>query len=491
MTSLDEIRAVRLAKLKTLDKSGMISYPIETAISTLLSEARGKFSFLKGKRKPITLVGRIVSLRGHGGSLFCDLSDGKHKFQIYLKRDSLGKDAYSLFESTVDVGDFCEFQGKLFLTKKREKTLEAASWKMLAKSLRPLPEKWHGLLDVEERFRRRYLDLLSNSEVRERFEVRMKILSLLRNFLEKAGFEHVETPLLHPIAGGAAARPFLTHHHALDMDLYLRVAPELYLKRLLVGGFGKIYEIGRSFRNEGIDATHNPEFTTLELYEAFSDAARHRDFVEKMLRVLVKALKKSQKFTYQENAISFEKAFNTITFEEGLSRFALVNNYTALSDSDLALKAKQVGIEIEKGDRKAKIADKIFAKICRPKLIQPTFVLYYPRELVPLAKEYPRRPGFADRYQLVIGGLEIANGFSELNDPIEQRERFLKQEAMREAGDEEAGRLDEDFLEALEYGMPPAAGLGIGIDRLVMLLTDVSNIREVIFFPTLRPRQSD
>lgn len=491
MTSLDEIRAARLAKLKTLDKSGMASYPIETAAFTSFSEARSKFSSLKGKRKLITLVGRVVSLRGHGGSLFCDLGDGKNKFQVYLKRDSLGKDVYGLFESTVDVGDFCEFQGKLFLTKKREKTLEAASWKMLAKSLRPLPEKWYGLHDVEERFRRRYLDLLFNTEVRERFEVRTRMLSLLRGFLEKEGFGHVETPLLHPIAGGAAARPFLTHHHALDMDLYLRIAPELYLKRLLVGGFGKIYEIGRSFRNEGIDATHNPEFTTLELYEVFSDAARHRDLVEKMLRVLAKALKKSQKFTYQENAISFEKAFSTITFEEGLSRFALINNYTSLSDSDLALKAKQVGIDVEKGDRKAKIADKIFSKICRPKLIQPTFVLYYPKELVPLAKEYPRRPGFADRYQLVIGGLEIANGFSELNDPVEQRERLLKQEAMSEAGNEEVGRLDEDFLEALEYGMPPAAGLGIGIDRLVMLLTDAPNIREVIFFPTLRPRQSD
>lgn len=487
MSSLEEIRNARLEKLKKLKEANINAYPVETSCFTPLTLARDKFSSLKSKRS-LTLVGRVVALRGHGGSLFCDLSDGVNKFQVYLKSDTLNKDTYGFFEEAVDIGDFCEFQGKLFLTKKKERTLLVSSWRILAKSLRPLPEKWHGLQDVEERYRRRYLDLLSNPEVRERFETRGRLIACLRDMLAKSGFQEVETPLLHPIAGGAAAEPFETHHNAMGADLYLRIAPELYLKRLLIGGFAKVYEIGRNFRNEGMDAVHNPEFTMLELYEAYSDAKQHRDFIEKTLRVLTKSLKKSEKLTYQENEISLNTKFATMTFEEALARFALINNYSSLPDQDMVLRAKQLGIEVEKGDTKAKIADKIFKKVCRPKIIQPTFILYYPIELAPLAKEDLTRPGFADRYQLVIAGLEIANGFSELNDPVEQRRRFEKQEEMRKAGDKEAGQLDEDFLEAMEYGMPPAAGIGIGIDRLVMLLTDAPNIREVIFFPTMRPR---
>ncbi|MEK7599374.1 MAG: lysine--tRNA ligase [Patescibacteria group bacterium] len=487
MASLEEIRSGRVEKLERFYKAAVNPYPVSDAGFIAIAEARDKFSALK-KRKSLAIAGRIIAMRSHGNSLFCDLSDGKNKFQVYLKSDDCGSESYKFFTETVDIGDFCQFSGRLFLTKKKEKTLLAADWRMLAKSLRPLPEKWHGLQDVEERFRRRYLDLLSNHEIRDRFELRSRLLSELRLFLDKDGFQEVETPILHSLAGGAAANPFKTYYNALEMDIYLRIAPELFLKRLLVGGFNKIYEIGRNFRNEGIDATHNPEFTMLELYESFSRAELHKAFLEKLIRHLAKTLKKSLKIKYQDSEINFSKKFSALTFEEVLSRFALINNYQKIPRSDLNIKAKQFGIDTQDKESKGKIAEKIFAKICRPKIVQPTFVSYYPLEILPLAKASETKPGFADMYQLIVGGLEIAKGFSELNDPLEQRRRFEAGEEMRKAGDEEASRFDQDFLEALEYGMPPAAGLGIGIDRLVMLFTDSSNIREVIFFPTLRPK---
>lgn len=485
MTSLEEIRSGRLEKLERFRKAAVNPYPILETDFTAIGEAKDKFSALK-KLKSIIVAGRITAMRGHGGSLFCDLSDGGNKLQIYLKSDVCGKETYQFFVETVDIGDFCEFRGRLFLTKKKEKTLLAADWRMLAKSLRPLPEKWHGLENVEERFRRRYLDLIANPEIRNRFELRSRLLRELRLFLDNGGFCEVETPMLHFLAGGAAAKPFKTYYNALEADIYLRIAPELYLKRLLVGGFNKIYEIGRNFRNEGIDATHNPEFTMLELYESFGRIESHQTFLEKLLRHLAKTLKKSLKIKYQDSEINFSKKFSVLTFEEVLSRFALINDYQKISRDDLNIKAKQFGIEVPAAESKGKIAEKIFAKICRPKIIQPTFVLYYPLEILPLAKASEIKPGFADMYQLIIGGLEIVKGFSELNDPLEQHRRFEAGEEMLKAGDEEASRLDQDFFEALEYGMPPAAGLGMGIDRLAMLFTDSPNIREVIFFPTLR-----
>ncbi|MEK7567266.1 MAG: lysine--tRNA ligase [Patescibacteria group bacterium] len=485
--SLDEIKSARLAKLAKIKESGAEPYPLESASLFPLAEVKTGFNSLK-KKKSLTLGGRLTALRAHGGSIFCDISDGQDKFQVYLKEDEVERGSFLMFSETADVGDFFEFKGKLFLTKKKEKTLLVSHWRTLAKSLRPLPEKWHGLQDVEERYRRRYLDLLSNPEVRAHFDKRTALISEIRRYLDKAGFQEVETPTLHPLAGGAAAKPFKTHHNALDADLHLRIAPELYLKRLLVGGLKKIYEIGRNFRNEGIDVTHNPEFTMLELYEAFSDAENHRDFVEGLMRHLAKMINKSSTLKYQGNDINFGKKFVQITFEDALGRFALVNNYRKISDEELNLKAKQLGIEIERGDTKAKIADKIFKKICRPKIVQPTFVLYYPLDILPLAKESKKHPGMADMYQLVVGGLEMVKGFSELNDPEEQRRRFEKQEEMRKAGDEEASRTDEEYLEAMEYGMPPASGLGLGIDRLAMLFTDSANIREVILFPTMRPK---
>ena len=487
MGGLEEIRSSRLGKLAKLREAGLELYPAESAGYSDLAEMKSEFNSLK-KKKSIILRGRIVALREHGGSLFCDIFDGREKFQIYLKEDVLGRDDYSKFCEWADLGDFFEFRGKLFLTKKKEETLLASHFRILAKSLRPLPEKWHGLQDVEERYRRRYLDLLSNLEVRANFSKRTLLITEIRRFLDKAGFGEVETPILHPIAGGAAARPFKTHHHALSSDFYLRIAPELYLKRLLIGGLEKVYEIGRMFRNEGVDVTHNPEFTELELYEAFAEAKDHLIFVEKFIKHLAKTVNKSLTLRYQGSLISFAKKFSQMTFEDALGRFALVNNYRQMSDEEFGLKAKQLGIESERLDTKAKIADKIFKKICRPKIVQPTFVLYYPLEILPLAKESKEYPGTADMYQLIIGGLELIKGFSELNDPEEQRRRFEAEKAMREAGDDEASSMDEDFLEAMEYGLPPAAGLGLGIDRLAMLFTDSANIREVIFFPTMRPK---
>lgn len=488
MTSFDDLRNARLEKMKRLADAGVALYPANGINNrTALADARDDFDALS-KKKAITLAGRVMALRGHGGSLFCDLADGADRFQVYLKKDDVGDAAYQLFEDGVDIGDFCAFDGALFLTKKNEKTLLAKRWTFLAKSLRTLPEKWHGLRDVEERSRRRYLDLLSNPEVRARFEKRSRIITRLRELLEKEGFAEVETPLLHPIAGGAVARPFVTHQNALDIDLYLRIAPELYLKRLLVGGFSKVYEIGRNFRNEGIDAEHNPEFTMLELYEAYANAEAHHGLLERVIGVLVKTVADSPTIKFQELEITFGKKFDTMTFEEGLARHAAISNYASLSESDMRTVAHQSGVELEKGDTKAKLADKIFKKLCVPKIIQPTFVLNYPLEILPLAKESETHRGFADMYQLIVGGVELVKGFSELNDPVEQRRRFDEQEAMRKAGSEEANRMDEDFVEAMEYGMPPSAGIGIGIDRLVMLLTDTANIRDVILFPTMRPR---
>ena len=483
----DEIKSARLDKLAKIKESGADPYPAERAGLFPLAEVKTGFNSLK-KKKSLVLSGRIIAIRTHGGSVFCDISDGRDKFQVYLKEDEVGRDSFTKFAETADVGDIHEFKGRLFLTKKNEKTLLVSHWRFLAKSLRSLPEKWHGLQDVEERYRHRYLDLISNQEVRNNFDRRTALISEIRRFLDKIGFQEVETPLLQAIPGGASAKPFKTRHNALDADFYLRIAPELHLKQLLIGGLNKIYEIGRSFRNEGIDATHNPEFTELELYEAYTDAESHMDFVEKLIKYLAKTVSKSSVLKYQGSDINFSKKFARMSFEDALGRFALINNYRKMSDEEFVLKAKQFGVEIERGDTKAKTADKIFKKICRPKIIQPTFVLYYPLDILPLAKESKNHLGMADMYQLVVGGLELVKGVSELNDPEEQRKRFEAQEAMRKSGDEEASRMDEDFLEAMEYGMPPAAGLGIGIDRLAMLFTDSANIREVILFPTMRPK---
>lgn len=477
MSSLEEIRNERIKKLEILKEKGIEPYPVSVSRDFAISELLDNFPKLSKRKKPFFAVGRIMAIRSHGGSIFFDINDGSRQMQAYLKKDEIGEKQFSLFTEIIDIGDFVELKGILFKTKKKEKTIKVSQWKMITKSLRPLPAQWYGLQDVEERFRKRYLDLLMNEGIKERFLSRSKIISELRTFLDKEGFIEVETPILQPIAGGALAEPFKTHHNALDMDLYLRIAPELYLKELLIGGITKVYELGRSFRNEGIDVTHNPEFTLIEVYEVYRDAEYLRKFITKIIKNIIKKAGGKN-----------EKEFNVITYFNALKKYALIVDPSKSTREDLALKAKQFGIDVKDFETKEKIMDNIFKKLCRPKIIQPTFVIDYPTGSSPLAKRKKDNRELIDRFQLIIGGMEIANGFSELNDPIDQKERFAEQDKARERGEKEISPSDEDYLEAMEYGMPPAAGWAIGIDRLVMLLTDTHNIREAILFPTLRPK---
>ena len=486
--SFEEIRQGRIKKLNELKKTGREPFPAEVPEVLFLKEIQNSFNKLKAGKKTLWAVGRLMARREHGGSLFADLYDGTAKMQIYLKKDELSEEPFEIFKNQIDIGDFILVAGKPFLTKKKEKTLAVSAWRILGKSLRPLPEKWHGLQDAEERFRRRYLDLLMNSETRERFLTRSKIIGETRNFLEENGYLEVETPILQPLAGGAAAAPFKTSHQALGIDLFLRIAPELYLKRLLAGGFNKVYELGKNFRNEGIDAAHNPEFTMLEFYEAYSDAKKQRVFTEKMIKHLAKKILKKNYLEYNGIKIYFSKKFSVISYFDLLKRYALILNPKLASKDDLTLIAKRLGVEVADFDGKEKIMDNIYKKICRPRLIQPTFIVDYPVEFSPFAKVNPENPRFIDRFQLVIGGLELVNAFSELNDPLEQRERFLEQDRKRKEGEADVSPSDEEYLEAMEYGMPPAGGVGVGLDRLTMLFTGVQNIREVILFPVLRPK---
>ena len=485
--ALEDIRQERVRKLEVLRERGEDAYPADSHRTHAIADAAKKFSALAKSKKTVMIAGRVTAKREHGGATFFDVRDASGQIQALAKEDVLGG-AYQLFLDSVDIGDFLQVSGTLFLTKREEKTVEVSAWQMLAKSLRPLPEKWHGLQDVEERFRRRYLDLVMNEEARERFQTRAAIIKAIRDFHEEHDFLEVETPMLHPIPGGALAKPFVTHHNALNTDLYLRVAPELYLKRLLVGGYERVFEIGKCFRNEGVDVSHNPEFTMLECYAAYWNEQDMMGFVEDLFVALAKEFNKKGEIEADGKKIAFKKSFGRVTFKNLLARYALISDYERETRESLATRARQFGIEVGTHESKAKIADEIYKKICRPYLVQPTFLTNHPLELSPLAKKSPGNGEEVRRFQLVAGGVELTNGFSELNDPIDQRERFVSQEKERERGEEEAMRIDEDYIEALEYGMPPAAGLGIGIDRVVMLFTDTKNIREVVLFPTLRPR---
>ncbi|PIS17271.1 MAG: lysine--tRNA ligase [Candidatus Nealsonbacteria bacterium CG09_land_8_20_14_0_10_42_14] len=436
--ALVNIRKTRIKKLEAIKKAGINPYPIKTKRTHSIEETLANFERFARAKTELNLVGRIRSIREHGGSAFFHFEDGTNKLQAYLKRDKVGAKKYQFFLANFDVGDFIEVAGTLFKTKRGEKTIEVSDFRILAKSVLPLPEKWHGLQDVEERFRKRYLDLIMNSEVKEKFQLRSRIIEELRNILAKEGFLEVETPILQPIPGGALAKPFKTHLNALKLDLYLRVSPELYLKRLLVGGFEKIYEIGRCFRNEGMDKHHNPDFTMLELYWAYQDRDNLMNFLERIMVDLVKKIKGKSQISYQGQKIDFKTPWRRIKYQR---------NYEET----------------------------------REKIIQPTFVIDYPVELSILAKAKIDNHKEAHSFQLVIGGIELIKGFSELNDPIEQERRFQKAKI-------ETERKDKDFLEALQYGMPPAAGLGLGVDRLVALLTDSHSLREAIIFPTMRPK---
>lgn len=493
MASLDEIRNTRIEKLQKLTDAGVDPYPIDSNKDYDLAEVLKNFAKLsKTKTKKYSLVGRVMSLRPQGGLIFFHFSDGTGTFQALLKKGEVISDEdFDLFYNTVDIGDFVEVMGTLFVTKREEKTVQVASWRMLAKSLRPLPEKWHGLTDTEERFRRRYLDTVMSEEVRTRFVQRAKLISNIRAILDGAGYLEVETPVLQPLYGGASAEPFMTHHNALDMDLYLRISDELYLKRLLAGGFPKVYEIARDFRNEGIDTTHNPEFTMLEFYESYSNASKQMDFVESMMKSLAKTVLDGEPLMWNDTVIDMKSKFKVVSFYDLLRTHALISNPESITESEATITAQRLGVTVASGDGLDKILDNIYKKTCRPKLIQPTFIIDYPATYLPLAKKKVGDETLVDAFQLVIGGTELVKAFSELNDPLDQRARFENQEKKKQGGDAEAQPLDEDFIEAMEYGIPPAGGVGIGIDRLTMLFTNMKNIKEVILFPTLKPRDTN
>ena len=491
MASLEEIKKERLEKISKLRSEGVEVYPIEANPDYSLQKVAELFSKLKNRNRDLVVAGRVWGWRGQGGLIFLDLVDGTGKFQIVFKLNEKNEAEMARFESLIDRGDFIEFTGSLFLTKTEEKSLEVKSWRILAKATRPLPDKWHGLTDTEERYRRRYLDSLFNNEVKERFILRSSLITFLRHFLDEAGYLEVETPILQSVAGGASAKPFKTKHEALGLDLYLRISPELFLKKMLVGGFPRVYELSRCFRNEGIDATHNPEFTMLEFYESYSDAAKQRAFVEKLFKALAGKFGQKWKIEHEGEVLDFSGDFKIVSYYELFKRYALINDPAALPIKELELKASQLGIELPTGAPRAKWLDQVYKKVCRPKLTQPTFIVDYPKDGLPLVKAEKENPDLVDAFQLVIGGIEMVKAFSELNDPEEQRARFRQEERNRQAGDVEAQVADEDFVEAMEYGMPPAGGVGIGIDRLVMLFSHAANIREVIFFPTLRPRPEE
>jgi lysyl-tRNA synthetase class 2 len=480
---LKDIINIRKQKIEELKKTGINPYPEKVKRDFSISEILKNFNSFSKKGKKIYVVGRILALRDHKDIFFADICDMSGKIQIILKKDSLKNKALDFFRKFFDIGDFIEVKGKAVKSQTKEKSILVEEYRLIAKSLRPIPSVWYGLEDVEERFRKRYLDLLMNPEVKERFLLRSEIISLIREFLNNLGFIEVETPILQTVYGGANAQPFKTHLEYLNLDLYLRIAPELYLKRLIIGGFEKIYEIGRCFRNEGIDREHNPEFSLLELYSAYSSREDLMELIEDMFRFLAKKLRK--KLLHLSDL--FKRKWPRIKYEDFLKK------KTGLGfDEDLDLwlkKARELEIELEKKDiKKEKIFELIFKKY-RREIKEPTYIIDHPVEISPLAKRKEDSPNLVSRFQLIVNGWELVNGFSELNDPLDQRERFLKQEEMRQKGDLEAHPQDEEFLEALEYGMPPTAGLGIGIDRLVAVLTEAPSLKEVIFFPFMKPKK--
>jgi len=488
MSSIEDIRSTRLKKIELLREAFGDIYPARSMRTHTVADVLQSFAKLLKGKKLVTINGRIRALRPHGGSIFLDLEENGKTLQVFMRKEDVEEKAFELFSSSIDIGDFVEIHGGAYITKRKEKSILVHSWKILAKSLSPLPEKWHGLVDQEERYRLRSLDLLANTKTREIFLLRAKVIAFIRSHLEKQDFIEVETPILQSIPGGATARPFTTHHNALDMDLYLRVAPELYLKRLVVGGLDRVFEVARNFRNEGIDVTHNPEFTMLEAYMAYADYHALMKFVEELIQKLFSFVFKKKEQQFDGKSIVIPKTFKRITFYDSLHQYALLPQVENMSEKDIQIAAKRFGIPTE-GKARCALLEDIFRKTVRPHFINPTFVIDWPRELLPLAKEKSTAPSLAESFQLYIGGVELVKGFSELNDPVKQRELFLAQEELRIGGDQEAQRIDEDFIQNMEYGMPPTAGFGMGIDRLMLLLTDTHNLREIILFPTLRPKK--
>jgi lysyl-tRNA synthetase class 2 len=481
----------RLRKADALRGAGVNPYPNDQAVGWTVAAARAAADGLSpeelsAKSLRVDVAGRIVALRRFGKATFVVLSDRSGRLQAYLKKDTLGEGPYERFLGTVDVGDILWAEGTLFITRTGELTIDAARWRMIAKALRPLPEKWHGLSDVETRYRQRYVDLIVNEDVREIFRCRSRIVSFLRDYLARRDFLEVETPMMQPVAGGAAAKPFVTHHNALDMDLYLRIAPELYLKRLLVGGFERVFEINRNFRNEGISTQHNPEFTMIEFYQAYATFEDLMSLTEDMLSSLANELFGAMKFPYQGETVDFTPPWERVTVAQAVARYGGVPEERLSEERFLRDMAAGLGIPDAASASRGDLLAAVFEEVAERRIAGPAFVTEYPIEVSPLSRRNDLRPHVVDRFELIVRGREIANAFSELNDPVDQRARFEDQLRRRELGDEEAHVPDADYLRALEYGMPPAAGEGIGVDRLVMLLTDSPSIRDVILFPQLR-----
>lgn len=451
------------------------------------SDIKENFEYFEGKF--VSVAGRMLSKRGHGKASFVDILDTKGKIQIYVKIDEVGEEKYKEFNEYYDIGDVIGIKGEVFKTHKGEVSIKAKHIEMLTKCLRPLPEKWHGLKDVDTRYRKRYLDLIVNPQVRDTFIKRSLIIRCIRKYLDERGYLEVETPVLSPIAGGAAARPFITHHNALDIDLYLRIATELHLKRLIVGGFDKVYELGRVFRNEGISIKHNPEFTTIEIYQAYADYKDMMNLTEELITNVAKEVLGGLKITYQGQEIDLTPPWQRLTMVEAIEKYVGVDFSTISSEDEAKRIANDLGVEIKENYTIGHIINEVFEQKVEEFLMQPTFIMDYPVEVSPLAKRKKDNPQFTERFELFITCREMANAFSELNDPFDQKERFIEQLKERQKGNQEAHMMDEDFIEALEYGMPPTGGLGIGVDRLVMLLTDSYSIRDVLLFPTMRPKE--
>jgi len=499
MSSQDEQIQQRRDNLTELAKLGIEVYPRtferrHTVTALVESHGERTHDALEAEHVHTVTSGRILAIRSFGKANFLVISDGRAKIQVYLRQDSLPALDFTIFK-LLDFGDWVGVEGRLFRTKTNELTIWASRLHFLAKCLLPLPEKWHGLTDVEIRYRQRYLDLIVNPDSRQVFETRSRIVAAIREFMIRRGYLEVETPMMQPIAGGALARPFVTHHNTLDMDLYLRVAPELYLKRLTVGGLEKVFEINRNFRNEGISTQHNPEFTMMEFYEAYADYQALMTMTEALVSEVARQAIGTNQITFGDHQISLTPPYARLSLREAARQAASKRLHRDVTDADLRNRdqaagiARSLGLEVDAGDGPGKITMAIFESFCEEKLIQPTFVYDFPTEVSPLSKQKPDDPDTVERFELYIGGFEVANAFSELNDPAEQRRRFEAQLKDRARGDLEAHQMDEDYIRALEYGLPPTAGEGVGIDRLVMLLTNSPSIRDVILFPLMRKRE--
>ncbi|MCX7822024.1 MAG: lysine--tRNA ligase [Syntrophobacterales bacterium] len=494
MEELNIVMKERLKKAEIFEQEGIALYPNHYKVDHKLSDVVEKLKDrtaeeLEEAKERFCVAGRIMAIRSFGKSIFMHLQDDRNRLQIYLQKDRVSEDQFN-FAKRVDIGDIVRVKGIAFRTKTGELTILVEDFVLLTKNLRPLPEKFHGLKDVETRYRQRYVDLIMNDFVREVFRKRTKIIQTIRQFLTERGFMEVETPMMQIIPGGATAKPFKTHHNALGIDLYLRIAPELYLKRLLVGGFERVFELNRNFRNEGISTQHNPEFTMLEFYQAYATYEDLMRLTEELFVALCDAVNKGNKqIIYQGESINLSPPWRVYQFMESLVEIGkLPEDKITTLDGTIEL-AKSLGIPVERYEGHGKLLTKLFDIVVEPKLIQPTFITHYPLEVSPLSRKNDENPDLVDRFELFIAGREIANAFSELNDPRDQRERFIKQIEAKQAGDEEAHEMDEDYIRALEYGMPPAAGEGIGIDRVVMLFTDMPSIRDVILFPHLKPEK--